>query len=682
MKKIYYLLCLLPLMPLVSSCDDEEAEVVLLQNPESQPVTLSSIAPDYGFVGDQFTLTGTNFGGGVDFIQVFIGENEAEVLTCTDTEVKVLVPKEATTGRISVRFMGQEVNSDLMFRVMGKPSVEQMKPLFGMEGAQKAWGFVGSEITFSGSELGGSQEDVKVIFKGATNTPAEIVSWSEEEFKVKVPEGAVSGKLTLTVGSQSVNTPYEFRLVEHATVSGITPAQGYKGCEVTLSGKGLGDETTKGQTKVWFGDKAGTVLACENEKITVRTPNSLEEGKEYSVKLVTPFETINLEGKFNVAPSPVISVDDIPDDRYIGETLIIKGQNMPVKADWESINVHFGDVQAVLAPEDYTVDNAGNGILNVTVPHGLAAGSVPVVVEIAGIEFMRKNITIMMAPEITAVDCPLVVSGGTLKLLGTSLGTDSSKFSEVMFGNRVASISSVNETELTLTVPNFTGNNIDNVLISFNYQIAEGRILEMKVPQTINVMVPGNDITSYVLKNYERPFRGEGGFTGGEWDVLSDWTRNQSLINAGVGGLQYPKITEETEDRDPEGVIALHKWSKAATNGKMYQNVKLPVGKYKVTIADVTSGGNNGQRRDAVFVAFEGIDDKDIADYEGNAYPDAAEDCLGKVVLTPPDVTNVTKDFTFEVQNEAKDVVLGFVSCTGANVWITCSSVKVELQNN
>ena len=126
---------------------------------------------------------------------------------------------------------------------------------------------------------------------------------------------------------------------------------------------------------------------------------------------------------------------------------------MPVKADWESINVHFGDVQAVLAPEDYTVDNAGNGILNVTVPHGLAAGSVPVVVEIAGIEFMRKNITIMMAPEITAVDCPLVVSGGTLKLLGTSLGTDSSKFSEVMFGNQVASISSVNETELTLTVP-------------------------------------------------------------------------------------------------------------------------------------------------------------------------------------------------------------------------------------
>ena len=83
----------------------------------------------------------------------------------------------------------------------------------------------------------------------------------------------------MTVGSQTVNTPYEFRLVEHATVSGITPQQGYKGCEVTISGKGLGDETTKGQTKVWFGDKAGTVLSCENEKITVKTPNFFRRRK-------------------------------------------------------------------------------------------------------------------------------------------------------------------------------------------------------------------------------------------------------------------------------------------------------------------------------------------------------------------------------------------------------------------
>ena len=440
MKKIYYLLCLLPLMPLVSSCDDEEAEVVLLQNPESQPVTLSSIAPDYGFVGDQFTLTGTNFGGGVDFIQVFIGENEAEVLTCTDTEVKVLVPKEATTGRISVRFMGQEVNSDLMFRVMGKPSVEQMKPLFGMEGAQKAWGFVGSEITFSGSELGGSQEDVKVIFKGATNTPAEIVSWSEEEFKVKVPEGAVSGKLTLTVGSQTVNTPYEFRLVEHATVSGITPQQGYKGCEVTISGKGLGDETTKGQTKVWFGDKAGAVLSCENEKITVKVPGDLTIGQSYDVKLSTAFETVEQMLKFKVVEEPKDFTGNIQSG-YLANPITLSGANMPATAD--ALKVMFGDKEGkILEYKD--------GNLLVEIPSDASIGKVKLSLIDAGVEFVvNDEFEIKAAPVIEYCDVA-VFAGETMKIAGTNL---SALPVTVMIGNEQVSSTSSSDTEITFKVP-------------------------------------------------------------------------------------------------------------------------------------------------------------------------------------------------------------------------------------
>ena len=58
-------------------------------------------------------------------------------------------------------------------------------------------------------------------------------------------------------------------------------------------------------------------------------------------------------------------------------------------------------------------------------------------------------------------------------------------------------------------------------------------------------MVPDNDITSYVLKNYERPFRGEGGFTGGEWDVLSDWTRNQSLSMQVLEDFNIRQLQEE-----------------------------------------------------------------------------------------------------------------------------------------
>lgn len=639
MKKIYYLLCLLPLMPLVSSCDDEEAEVVLLQNPESQPVTLSSIAPDYGFVGDQFTLTGTNFGGGVDFIQVFIGENEAEVLTCTDTEVKVLVPKEATTGRISVRFMGQEVNSDLMFRVMGKPSVEQMKPLFGLEGTQKAWGFVGSEITFSGSELGGSQEDVKVIFKGATNTPAEIVSWSEEEFKVKVPEGAVSGKLTLTVGSQTVNTPYEFRLVEHATVSGITPAQGYKGCEVTISGKGLGDETTKGQTKVWFGDKAGTVLSCENEKITVKVPGDLTIGQSYDVKLSTAFETVEQMLKFKVVEEPKDFTGDIQSG-YLANPITLSGTNMPATAD--ALKVMFGDKEGkILEYKD--------GSLQVEIPSNASIGKVKLSLIDAGVEFVvNDKFEIKAAPVIEYCDVA-VFAGKRMKITGTNL---SALPVTVMIGNEQGSSISSSDTEITFKVPaNLSGD--VKVILNFGENVRPAECEVTVLPaQTV-------DITNYVLENTSSPFAIEG-------NGLKGWNTNSIFY-----GNPYV-------EKDGNVWMALN-GKNNTWNGALFQSTTLPKGKYRfsITVADVDAGTN---RNVVLFAVMEGKDTPfpGISDDPKPGHFISQDKLLGVMnIKNKPNPVVATHSFEMTM-DKSLPVTIGFATMLGDTRYLYISEIKVE----
>lgn len=639
MKKIYYLLCLLPLMPLVSSCDDEEAEVVLLQNPESQPVTLSSIAPDYGFVGDQFTLTGTNFGGGVDFIQVFIGENEAEVLTCTDTEVKVLVPKEATTGRISVRFMGQEVNSDLMFRVMGKPSVEQMKPLFGMEGAQKAWGFVGSEITFSGSELGGSQEDVKVIFKGATNTPAEIVSWSEEEFKVKVPEGAVSGKLTLTVGSQTVNTPYEFRLVEHATVSGITPQQGYKGCEVTISGKGLGDETTKGQTKVWFGDKAGTVLSCENEKITVKVPGDLTIGQSYDVKLSTAFETVEQMLKFKVVEEPKDFTGDIQSG-YLANPITLSGTNMPATAD--ALKVMFGDKEGkILEYKD--------GSLQVEIPSNASIGKVKLSLIDAGVEFVvNDKFEIKAAPVIEYCDVA-VFAGERMKITGTNL---SALPVTVMIGNEQVSSTSSSDTEITFKVPaNLSGD--VKVILNFGENVRPAECEVTVLPAQTG------DITNYVLENTSSPFAIEE-------NGLKGWNTNSIFY-----GNPYV-------EKDGNVWMALN-GKNNTWNGALFQSTTLPKGKYRfsITVADVDAGTN---RNVVLFAVMEGKDTPfpGISDDPKPGHFISQDKLLGFMnIKDQPNPVVATHSFEMTM-DKSLPVTIGFATMLGDTRYLYISEIKVE----
>lgn len=640
MKKIYYLLCLLPLMPLVSSCDDDEAEIVLLQNPESQPVTLTSITPDYGFVGDLFTLTGTNFGGGVDFIQVFIGENEAEVLTCTDTEVKVLVPKEATTGRISVRFMGQEVSSSLMYRVMGKPSVEQMKPLFGQGGVQMTWGFVGSEITFSGSELGGSQEDVKVIFKGATNAPAEIVSWSEDEFRVKVPEGAVSGKLTLTVGSQTVNTPYEFRLVEHATVSEISPEQGYKGCEVTISGKGLGDATTKGQTKVWFGDKAGAVLSCENEKITVKVPGDLTIGQTYDVKLSTAFETVEQPLKFKVVEEPKDFTGDTQSG-YLANPITLSGANMPATAD--ALKVMFGDKEGkILEYKD--------GNLQVEIPSDASIGKVKLSLIDAGVEFViNDNFEIKAAPVIDYYDVA-VFAGETMKITGTNL---SALPATIMIGNQEITPSSVSETEITFTVPSDLSGDV-KVALNFGENVRPAECEVAVLPAQTG------DITDYVLENADSPFVVEG-------NGLKGWNTNDLFY-----GNPYV-------EKDGNVWMALN-GKNNYWNGALFQSSKLPRGKYRfnVTVADDdAAGGRDG----VVFAVMKGenMDFPDLTNAGNRPWYFVNEDAVLVSQNVNEGVSSVITTHTIELEmSEASPVTIGFATMIGDGNYLYISGIKVE----
>lgn len=670
MKKIYYLMYLLPLMPLVSACEDD-AEVVRLQNQSAPAVSVEGISPEYGYAGDRFTITGANFGSGVDFVRVFVGENEAEVLTCTDTQIQAVVPDDATSGWVSVQYMGQEVKSDLMYRVMGKPEVVAMSPLFGDGSDAVAWGFAGGELTFGGGELGGSESDIDVRFTGSAAS-AQVTSWSANAFTVQVPEDAQSGAVTLNVGSQrEVNVPYAFRLVQHAEVSGITPARGYKGCEVTVNGSNLGDESTQGGTRVYFGDMAGTIVSCSGEAIVVTTPAGLEEGQEYAVRVVTPFETVGSMPVFTVAPSPAITEDDIPADAYVGEKITLKGTSLPAKEDMASVKVFFGETEAVISEEDYDVDEVGDGEFKVTVPN-LPAGSVALQVEVAGVELLQgKAITINASPIVTSFDCPLVVSGGTLKILGTDLGTNTSDVT-VNIGETPVTPTAATGTELTVTVPTYSANTRD-VPVSLTYNFGNDRIVDIELEQTLNVIVPG-DVTEFILRNYQQPFQGETGFTGDEWDTLLDWTRNSVFVDAGIGCLSYGN----NDNRDTRGFIALHVWGRRNIhNGKLYQRASIPAGTYTITLSGVASGRSNGSVN-GVFVVCEGTEESDIVGYNNGIYPDTDAKLLAKGVIAPDASETVT--FTCSL-DEPKDVLLSFVTWTDNTVWLNCSSIKIELAN-
>lgn len=660
MKKIYYLMYLLPLMPLVSACEDD-AEVVRLQNQSAPAVSVEGISPEYGYAGDRFTITGANFGSGVDFVRVFIGENEAEVLTCTDTQIQAVVPDDATSGWVSVQYMGQEVKSDLMYRVMGKPEVVAMSPLFGDGSDAVAWGFAGGELTFGGGELGGSESDIDVRFTGSAAS-AQVTSWSANAFTVQVPEDAQSGAVTLNVGSQrEVNVPYAFRLVQHAEVAKVTPATGYKGSLITLSGTELADATVvmfggsraNIERVVRVGDAVPGGTATEDSLI-VTAPSDLTEGTEYAISIRTPFETVEEAAMFTVSPDATnfqAGTDGENALGYVGNRVTIKGEHMP--ADTETMQVLFGDKEA-------EIESYENGVLTVIIPADAATGQNQTLTLVyAGREFtVSSAFEVKEGPVVESSDAAVFV-GGTMTITGQYLNAEDLDLT-VMLGDTEITPTTNDGSTLSFTIPDGTSYTKDATVV-LNYGDAIDPI-ELKV----DVIPNETDITQYVLAegSYKSPFTADG-------NNVAGWTKNGNL---------------GTDTYFSENASEVIRLISPAQDGAMYQTATLPAGDYKVSITVIGDDDANG-RDGVVFAIMNGdVDFPGLTDQnpKGPWHFNSDENVLFSSSLNEGD--NVTSISTHEFDNislaESGVVRIGFATMlanhsSGQN-YLDISEIKIE----
>lgn len=583
MKKIYNLLCWGALL-LLASCEEEGTEVIELGT-KDPVVSITGISPDYGYVGDEFDVIGENLAGAVDFVKVSIGENVAKVLACTDERITVQIPEDATTGKISVDFFDEKLNTDLMLRVLGQPSVETIS---------REWGFVGDLITFTGTELGTKAEDIKMIF-GDAKVNAPVTEWSETSFTVQVPIGATSGKISLMVYTKQVNTPVDkFTIRQHAGLTELSPATAYKGAEVTIKGKNFGT-TTEG-VKVLLGGVEAEVLSCSEEEIKIRIPvsESLEDGKEVAVKVTTPYEEVDGELNLVIKATPVIDADaGISSlEGYVGTVVTVKAANMPETA--EQLAVKFGDVQATVSDYQYKNENS-DATFTVKVPNGVSTGNVQLTMAIGKLQFYDGIFKINSSPVMNDIVETVVLEGESVTIKGTDFGTDKEAVQAYLNETEVE-ITSIKDDEIKVVVPADFGTT-KNVKVSLRY--ADIPTLE---GYTVNVMGKnGGDVTAVVLENCQQPFMSREGSQNGVWAIPSGWQLNRDF---------YAMIYDA---RDVDGRISFlsSTYDKVNTdvlkNDKMYQVVTLPAGRYKFTLTIPECNYGNAAAFEVLFGVTRGV---------------------------------------------------------------------------
>lgn len=120
---------------------------------------------------------------------------------------------------------------------------------------------------------------------------------------------------------------------------------------------------------------------------------------------------------------------------------------------------------------------------------------------------------------------------------------------------------------------------------------------------------PLNDVTGRYLKNYSRPFKALNAYDGVRWGTLDDWVINAAAkTRAGRGSFDNINASASF------GVEKLVAADPNIVNGKMYQTVTLPPGKYEyIWSREGNPDGVNTGTNPRYIVAASGSTIPDIA---------------------------------------------------------------------
>lgn len=159
----------------------------------SAPVVSSITPAGGGTVGDVLSIAGQGFGAAQGTSTVTLGGVSAVATAWTGDTIQVIVPAGVQSGPVQVVTAGGVSNTNVQFTLA--PTVTGLSP---------AQGTVGTVVTVTGANFGGSQGSGSILFNGVTAAP---ISWTENQISVAVPAGATTGHVTVTQGVSATSKP-------------------------------------------------------------------------------------------------------------------------------------------------------------------------------------------------------------------------------------------------------------------------------------------------------------------------------------------------------------------------------------------------------------------------------------------------------------------------------------------
>jgi Concanavalin A-like lectin/glucanases superfamily/IPT/TIG domain len=135
-------------------------------------------------------------------------------------------------------------------------------------------GGTGTLVTITGSNFSTTAASNQIKFNG---TAATTASATATQLTATVPQGATTGKITVTVNGLTATSSSDFVVNQSPTIASFTPASGLVGATVTITGTNF--SATAASNTVKFNNTAATVSTATATQLTVAIPASATTGK-------------------------------------------------------------------------------------------------------------------------------------------------------------------------------------------------------------------------------------------------------------------------------------------------------------------------------------------------------------------------------------------------------------------
>jgi len=172
--------------------------------------SITSLNPTSGVIGTPVTIMGANFGAAQGTSTVTFNGIAATPTSWSATSITAAVPAGATTGNVVVTVGGVASNGVSFAVTAPAPSIASLNPTSGL---------IGTSVTIAGANFGATQGTSTVKFNGTAATPT---SWSTTSIVVKVPAGATTGNVVVTVGGVASNNGASFTVQADTTAPVVT----------------------------------------------------------------------------------------------------------------------------------------------------------------------------------------------------------------------------------------------------------------------------------------------------------------------------------------------------------------------------------------------------------------------------------------------------------------------------